>query len=206
VRAISAPARLGGVELLIACDVTTTFVDAARVFGPQKGATVAQVELLTRRLQRTAQMYLDTHGVDVTALPGSGAAGGLAGGLAALGGRLVGGFDLVAEEVDLERRLADADVVITGEGYLDAQSFEGKVVGGVTAMAAPTPVHALVGDADPELLEMLASDRSALSTGPLPETVTTLVGVCGREAAWNETLRCIERCTAEIVTLARQRG
>ncbi len=135
-RAIHAPARLRRVELLVACDVTTLFVDAAAVFGPQKGATPAQVALLTRRLERLHQMYRDEYGVDVSTIPGSGAAGGLAGALAALGGRLVPGFELVADEIDLADRLEGVDFVITGEGHLDEQSFEGKVVGGVAAYAS----------------------------------------------------------------------
>ena len=96
----------------------------------------AQVGLLTARLEQLARRYRDEFGVDVTELDGAGAAGGLAGGLAALGGRIVGGFDLVAEHVELEERIAAADVVVTGEGYLDAQSLEGKVVGGVCELAA----------------------------------------------------------------------
>ena len=75
------------------------------------------------------------HGVDVLDLEGAGAAGGLAGGLAAAGARLVSGFDLVADEVDLDERIEGADLVVTGEGFLDEQSFEGKVVGGVVALA-----------------------------------------------------------------------
>jgi glycerate kinase len=127
VRAIHAPGRLRGVDLLVACDVKTLFVDAAPVFGPQKGASPAQVRLLEGRLERTAQIYREQFGVDVLAIEGAGAAGGLAGGLAALGGRLVPGFDLVADELDLHDRIAAADLVITGEGYLDTQSFVGKV-------------------------------------------------------------------------------
>ncbi|MSZ67771.1 MAG: glycerate kinase, partial [Actinobacteria bacterium] len=91
VRAIQTPARLKGVEFVVACDVTTTFTDAAKVFGPQKGASPAQVQLLTTRLERLVQMYKETYGVDVSRLPGAGAAGGLAGGLAALGANLVPG-------------------------------------------------------------------------------------------------------------------
>ncbi|MSZ98325.1 MAG: glycerate kinase, partial [Actinobacteria bacterium] len=78
VRAIQTPARLKGVEFVVACDVTTTFTDAAKVFGPQKGASPAQVQLLTTRLERLVQMYKETYGVDVSRLPGAGAAGGLA--------------------------------------------------------------------------------------------------------------------------------
>ena len=153
VRAITAPARLRGVQLLVACDVQTLFTDAAPVFGPQKGATPAQVEMLRGRLERLAQMYHEQYGVDVRHLPGTGAAGGLAGGLVALGGRLMPGFELVADEIDLHDKIAAADLVITGEGYLDEQSFEGKVIGGVQAMceALGKPVAAIVGDSAPEV-------------------------------------------------------
>src|SRR5205807_2103153 len=83
---------LRGAELVVACDVTIPFVDAAPLFAPQKGATPAQVALLTNRLERLAQVYERDHGVDVRSLPGAGAAGGLAGGLAAVGASLVPGF------------------------------------------------------------------------------------------------------------------
>jgi glycerate kinase len=127
--------RLHGVELLVACDVTTLFLEAAVTFSPQKGATPAQVELLSRRLERLAQVYEQDHGVDVRPLVGGGAAGGLAGGLAAVGAHLVPGFDHVAEAVDLAERMDGADMV-----------------GGVVGLAAEVEVPVLVvtGDADPE--------------------------------------------------------
>ena len=139
--------RLRGVELVVACDVRTTFVDAATVFAPQKGATPSQVRLLTGRLERLADVYLHDHGVDVRDLIGSGAAGGLAGGLAAVGARLESGFEVVSDEVGLFDRMEDADLVITGEGFLDAESFDGKAVGGVAGLAAELdiPVLAVVG-------------------------------------------------------------
>ena len=132
----------------MACDVRTRFVDAAELFGPQKGATPAQVKLLRRRLERLAQVYLDEHGVDVQALEGSGAAGGLAGGLAAVGAELVSGFDVVADELGLDERLEGADLVVTGEGFLDDESFDGKVVGGVASLAEAVgvPCLAVVGE------------------------------------------------------------
>jgi glycerate kinase len=187
-RAIHAPARLRRIELLVACDVVTLFVDAAAVFGPQKGASPAQVALLTRRLERLDQMYRDEYGVDVSTIPGSGAAGGLAGALAALGGRLVPGFELVAEEVGLAERLESADLVITGEGHLDEQSFEGKVVGGVAAYAAEAgaAVHAIVGDADDE------------ARGRIP--TTTLVERFGLARAEREPLWCIEQAALAVLT------
>jgi glycerate kinase len=127
---------LVGYDVTVACDVTTPFLDAATVYGPQKGATSAQVSLLTRRLARLAEVYRDRTGVDVTELEGGGAAGGLAGGLAAIGAQLEPGFDVVARAAGLDDALAGADLVVTGEGKLDASSFEGKVVGGVLDWAA----------------------------------------------------------------------
>ncbi|HYL50718.1 MAG TPA: glycerate kinase [Acidimicrobiia bacterium] len=126
---------LQGLDVTVACDVETSFLDAARVYGPQKGATEAQISLLTRRLEMLAGQYRARTGVDVTKLVGAGAAGGLAGGLAAIGAQLVPGFDAIAEAVGLERVLEGADLVLTGEGKLDGSSLAGKVVGGALAWA-----------------------------------------------------------------------
>ena len=194
VRAVMAPHRLRRVQLQVACDVRTRFVDAATVFAPQKGASAAQVELLRRRLERLVQVYRETHGVDVSEIDGAGAAGGLAGGLAALGADLVSGFDLVAEHGELADAMADADLAVTGEGYLDAQSFEGKVVGGVIALAAEhgVPVLVVAGDVDPDVV----------AAHPQLDVVS-LVARYGDERARADTCACI----AEVVTEAlRQRA
>ena len=135
VDALAPNGRRPAAELLVACDVETKFLDAAAIFSPQKGAAPAQVELLKRRLERVAQLYEERFGVDVRAIPGSGAAGGLGGGLLAIGAKLVPGFDLVADKLSLAERIAAADLVVTGEGYLDKQSFAGKAVGGVARLA-----------------------------------------------------------------------
>ena len=179
-RALYPLPRVRGVEIEVACDVRTSFVGAADLFAPQKGATPAQVELLRRRLQRLAQVYLDEHGVDVLQLPGGGAAGGLAGGLAAAGARLVEGFELVAEEVGFDDVLEHADLVITGEGFLDEQSFEGKVVGGVVerAHAAGVPVLVIAG----EVYDDAAERVDAVS----------LVERFGETRSLTETLACVE--------------
>lgn len=147
IEALATRTRLAGVDLVVACDVRTRFVDAASVFAPQKGASPAQVSMLTRRLTALASRYADDYQVDISVLERSGAAGGLAGGLAAFGARLVDGFDIVAEQVGLDHALTTADLVITGEGFLDEESFDGKVVGGVAAMAAThgVPVLAIAG-------------------------------------------------------------
>jgi len=192
-RAITSPHRLRGVKLLVACDVRTRFLEAAEVFGPQKGASPAQVKLLTGRLQRLAQIYQHDYGVDVREIDGTGAAGGIAGALVALGGRLIPGFDLVADELDLHDVIAAADIVITGEGYLDEQSFEGKVVGGVQEMAAEAgkPVGAIVGDAAPEVASRIEH--------------ISLVDDYGNDKAMNESLWCIERAAATMLQRLTER-
>ncbi|MBO0713990.1 MAG: glycerate kinase [Acidimicrobiales bacterium] len=183
-------ARLAGVELVVACDVTTRFVDAAPIFAPQKGATPAQVALLERRLLRLAERYADERGVEVRDLPGSGAAGGLAGGLAALGATLVPGFDVVADATGLAPALAEAQLVVTGEGHLDAQSLEGKVVGGVTALATAAGVPALVvvGDGDRGV-------GAGLSTSGA--TAVYLVDEVGVERAFADPVGAVERVVAD---------
>ena len=187
-QAMRSPARLRGVELLVACDVTTRFTDAARVFAPQKGASAAQVKMLSARLEGLAGRYRDEFGTDVDAIPGSGAAGGIAGMLAALGGTLLPGFELVADELDLADAIADADLVVTGEGHLDAQSFHGKVVGGVASWCgeADVPVAAIVGIADDD-----ARDR--IPTWSIAERF-------GDDRARREPLWCIEQITIEVLT------
>lgn len=191
VRAIQTPARLKGVEFVVACDVTTAFTDAAKVFGPQKGASNAQVQLLTTRLERLVQMYKQTYGVDVSLLPGAGAAGGLAGGLAALGAKLVPGFDLVAEEVLLDELLIGIDLVITGEGYMDSESFSGKVVGSMAELAAEKKIRisAICGDIHQDVHGRL----NALS----------LVELFGRENAMQQPLHCIEQAALQLLRNAK---
>lgn len=110
---------LGDAELVVACDVDIPFLEAAERFGPQKGASEAEVEQLSARLVALAAQYENLFGVDVTKIARAGAAGGLAGGLAALGARLVDGFGEVAERVDLAGQIDRAHLVITGEGRLD---------------------------------------------------------------------------------------
>lgn len=178
--------RVRDVELVVACDVRTTFLDAAPRFGPQKGASPEQVAYLQDRLGRTADDLARRFGVDVRSAPGSGAAGGLAGGLAAIGGALVDGFEFVAGEVSLEGRMQAADLVVTGEGCLDQASFEGKVVGGVFRRARAVGVHvvAVVGDVA----------RGTDSQIP----VRCLVAEFGRPRALAATAACLEQATAAI--------
>ncbi len=137
------PSRL---VLQLLADVSTTLGDAARVFGPQKGASADDVVVLERGLRTWA----DVVGRDLPARPdlereaGSGAAGGLGFGLAAaFGGPLVSGAERVGELVGLPTELDDAEVVVTGEGRLDATTVAGKVVSHVAALARARGVRAL---------------------------------------------------------------
>ncbi|MFN2608623.1 MAG: glycerate kinase [Acidimicrobiales bacterium] len=178
-------------DVVVACDVTTTFVDAAEHFAPQKGASAAQVSLLRRRLERLAQVYERDFGVDVRDMPGAGAAGGLAGGLAALGATLVPGFDLVAEEVDLAGRLDGADLVVTGEGRLDAESFAGKAVGGVVALAARSRVPVLVVAGEVE------GDAVPPGWSGSGVRVVSLVERFGGDRGRGDVLGCVEAVVAD---------
>lgn len=138
-----------GIELVLLCDVDLPLAAAAPRFGPQKGLDAAGVTLAASALDAWAGVLAAAFPTTTDpAAPGTGAAGGLGLGLAAaLGGRLVPGAAWVAERVGLAAAVAGADLVITGEGRLDAASGEGKVVGHVAAVARAhaRPLAAVVG-------------------------------------------------------------
>jgi glycerate 2-kinase len=143
--------RLAGVTVLVASDVDNRLLGAsgaAAVFGPQKGATPEQVTQLDRALARWAALTAAATGVDVADSAGAGAAGGTGfGALAYLRATLRPGIDLVLELVGLDAALDQADLVITGEGSLDAQSLRGKAPVGVARAAGRLgiPVLAVAG-------------------------------------------------------------
>ncbi len=143
-------ALLEGVELLVACDVRNPLCGprgASAVFGPQKGACPTAVKLLDRQLRHFGRLLERASGQPLIKRPGAGAAGGLGAALMALGGRLLPGAELVGELVGLGRQLDDADLVITGEGRIDAQTAFGKTPAGVArlARARGVPVVGLGG-------------------------------------------------------------
>jgi glycerate 2-kinase len=144
IEAIESAGGLGGARLVVLCDVRTPFEDAARVFGPQKGADPDAVKRLTARLHRQARaMARDPRGIEMT-----GAAGGLSGGLwATFGAELVSGAAFVLDAVEFDRRMLDSRAVITGEGRLDQQSLVGKLVSEIATRARQrgVPCDAICG-------------------------------------------------------------
>ncbi len=143
--------RLHEVELIVACDVDNPLTGpsgAAAVYGPQKGATPDEVELLDRALTRWADLVAEAVGRDLRDVPGSGAAGGVGFALiAALGAAPRPGADIVFELTGLRREVASADLVVTGEGSLDEQTLHGKAPAAVAeaARAAGIAVLAVAG-------------------------------------------------------------
>ena len=139
-------------EIITMCDITNPMYGpqgAAYVFAPQKGADSRMVERLDRGLSHLAAVIQAQLGIDVSQLPGAGAAGGMGGGMAALfQSQLEPGIEAVLDTVGFDSLLAGTDVVFTGEGKIDSQSLGGKVVIGVARRAKRqgVPVIAVVGD------------------------------------------------------------
>ena len=140
--------RLRESEVIVACDVTNGFYGpdgASRVYGPQKGADDAMVTILDNNLEKLAELVRVETGIDLQGIPGSGAAGGLGGGLVAFaGGQLRSGIDLLLETVGFGELVKGAELVITGEGCFDVQSLSGKVVSGISRFAKEVNVPVVV--------------------------------------------------------------
>jgi glycerate kinase len=144
--------KLSGVEIITMCDIDNPLYGrsgAAYVFAPQKGADSRMVEFLDGRLKAVAETVKKELGLDVSAIPGAGAAGGMGGGMTAFfGSRLEPGIETVLDTVRFDDALSGTDYVFTGEGKIDNQSLRGKVVIGVARRAKKqrVPVIAIVGD------------------------------------------------------------
>lgn len=147
-RRIDEPADRYRPGVTVLCDVQNPLTGpngAAAVFGPQKGAGPAQVERLEAGLTRLAEVVRTDLGIDLTDLPGAGAAGGLGAGTRAfLSADLVAGAEWVLQQWDLRRLLAGADLLVTGEGRFDAQSSMGKMTGRLLELAVSRGVSALL--------------------------------------------------------------
>ncbi|MFD5901344.1 glycerate kinase [Streptomyces microflavus] len=195
--------RLARTELLVACNPYNVLCGkrgVARVFGPQKGATPAEVELLSAGLERWAAALtrdllpavapepgpgpaLATGvPVDLRTAPGTGASGGLGAGLAAVGARLLPRYDVLLDGLDLDARLARADFVITAEGALDHQTVRGKIPAEVArrAQASGVPVLVLAGTIGPGAQDVRAVGVDAYSAIlPAPMTLVEAIGRSG---------------------------
>ena len=167
IAAIEESGGLGGASITVLTDVTTRYVDAARVFGPQKGADPATVELLTRRLAASARtLPRDPSGVDAT-----GAAGGFSGGMwAQYGAELRSGAEYVLDSAGFDAVAAGASAIVVGEGRLDGQTRAGKIISAILGRAGTTPVYAVVGSVGADLGDyrsrfaeiIVASDTDAM--------------------------------------------
>jgi len=194
------------IRLSVASDVTNPLLGptgAAAIYGPQKGATPEQVALLERRLARFADLLerADGRQVLVRHLPGSGAAGGVGFALLAIQDRFASfalrpGVELVMQATDFDARLAGADLVITGEGRIDAQTAFGKTALGVARRAAAigVPCIAVGGGVEPEGIEALAAVGAvAVPVVERPQSV---------EEAMAAGAAPLERCGERLARLA----
>lgn len=191
--------RISGAKIEVACDVQNPLVGengAARIYGPQKGATREMVRALDANLAHFADIVARDLGVRIADMPGAGAAGGLGAGLVAfLGARLRPGFDIVADIVGLDARLRDADLVITGEGRMDAQAVFGKAPVGIARRAKKLglPVIAIVGSLGEGWEKVLDHGIDAcfsIVPGPMPPA-----------DAMRNAPALIERCAEQVVRL-----
>lgn len=180
-------ARVRALDILVMCDVDSPLLGvhgAARVYAPQKGASPAQVEQLEAGLANLADVLAHDLSLDVRAIPGAGAAGGLGAGLMAfLGARLHRGVEVILDALGLDAVLQGADLVITAEGRADAQTARGKAPAGVAARAKHHGVPCL-------LLAGAVSDDAEI----LRECgVTAAMSICPAPVSLQEAMRNAER-------------
>ena len=175
-------------EIIAACDVQNPLLGprgAARVFAPQKGADARTVEALEMHLTNLADVVATDLECDFRDTPGAGAAGGIGFGLLSFcGAKMRGGFDVVAEVLRIEERIAACDLVITGEGRLDAQTLEGKGPAGIAALARKhgKPVLAFAGSIadDPAVADIFTA------TSPIIDEPVSLADAMARGAEFLE--------------------
>ena len=195
-------ARLAKVSIQVACDVDNPLCGergASAVFGPQKGATPAQVTQLDAALAHFAAVVRSQLGLDIASHAGAGAAGGMGGGLMLLPHvQMQSGVQIVAEAVRLAERLRDADLVITGEGRMDGQSIHGKTPIGVARVAKQfdKPVIALVGSLGEGYEAVYAHGIDAVF--PIIRQVGDLAGALkqaqGNLMSCAENVACLLKC------------
>lgn len=164
--------ELENCRITVACDVTNPFYGkngAAHIYGPQKGATHEQVLTLDEGLKAFADIIQEKYSVDLQQIAGAGAAGGLGGAFSGvLGADMKPGFDIIAELTDVEEKIKQADLILTGEGSLDTQSSQGKVPVSVGKMAKAhrKPVIAIAGVVDADDFRPYIDAAFSIQRGP----------------------------------------
>ena len=192
-------ARLQNVKVEVACDVDNPLIGqdgASHVFGPQKGATPEMVEQLDQNLAHYATILARDLGKDVAHIPGAGAAGGLGAGLLAfLDAELKSGIDIVIAATDLEEKIKDADLVITGEGKIDSQTIHGKTPIGVAKAAKKfnIPVIAICGS--------IADDADVVHDHGIDVLFSSLMRITTLEEALESGASNVEKTARNIAAL-----
>lgn len=197
--------RLADCRIDVACDVTNPLTGpegATAVFGPQKGATAEMIVRLDRALAHYARIIQRDLAVDVLHLEGGGAAGGMGAALYAFcGARLRPGIEIVTDALHLAELVADADLVITGEGRIDSQTIHGKVPVGVAKVAQRynVPVIAIAGS--------LTADVGIVHQHGLDAVFSVIYSVCTLEEALEnaaENVRMTARNVAAVLNMGRK--
>lgn len=165
ITSFNAPESKNSPEIWIATDVTNPLYGpngATFVYGPQKGASPEMLSLLESGIKNIASLFTD---IDINNIPGSGAAGGLAGGLHLfLGTKIVSATDILFADIDLKEKVDKSDLVITGEGRLDSQSLNGKLVSKITDLCQSKKCIIIAGEVEENLFIKNALHISALKT------------------------------------------
>jgi glycerate kinase len=188
------------IEVTIASDVTNPLLGpngASAIYGPQKGADETMVAELDAALSHYASVLKRDIGKDVAMLPGAGAAGGLGGGLMAfLGAKAESGIGLVLDTIGFDTQARDADYVFTGEGKIDLQTAQGKVISGIMerCVNCGVPVIAFGGSIDDPALEPLYA-RGLKAAFPIMSSCITL------EQAMRDGARLLEDAAARVARL-----
>jgi len=197
-------ARLANTVVTVACDVTSPLTGpegASRVFAPQKGAGPADVAILEDAMHRYAEVLRDALGIDIGNTPGGGAAGGLGAGLVAFcGATLASGIDVVLDATGFDAALASSDLLLTGEGRVDAQTRHGKALAGLLrrAGAAHVPVACVAGS-----VQGLPGEYTGEKGFIVLESLAD--GPGGMDGAMHDAARSLEERTRSMLLSLRAR-
>lgn len=196
--------RLADCQIDVACDVTNPLTGpqgASAVFGPQKGATAPMIERLDSGLRHYAQIIARDLDIDVLSLEGGGAAGGMGAALYAFcGAKLRPGIEIVTDALQLAELVADADLVITGEGRIDSQTIHGKVPVGVAKVAKQfnVPVIGIAGS--------LTADVGVVHQHGLDAVFSVLYTICTLEEALANAAANVRMTARNVAAVLRMGG